>query len=114
MDHEIPQNNNNRKGVVVILLLMISMLACVVFYINKPVSMLKKSELEILSIDSEPSKITTIGTMKPRKSIKLSSEIGGRVKYFININQSYVKKGDVILVVHSKANNGLIVYPNSS
>ncbi len=91
-----PKHHHKTKIALAILVLLVVIVLMGVSQ-HRMISTVSSSELELVTVEGFRTKITTMGTIKPRKSIKLSSDIGGRVKYYINKKQSYVQQGDILL-----------------
>lgn len=79
------------------IMVLLAAIAALVVSRERMISTVSSTELTRVTVNDFRNNITTMGTIKPRKSIKLSSDIGGRVKYYINKKQSFVEQGDIIL-----------------
>ncbi|MCF7513280.1 HlyD family efflux transporter periplasmic adaptor subunit [Pseudoalteromonas sp. L23] len=97
MDTIIENPKGKRKKIVAFFLLMTFIFFFLLFHSNKSISSIPYEKAKIIAVTNSHSAITSIGTIRPMKSIKLSSDIGGRVKSFINRQHTLVEKGDVIL-----------------
>jgi HlyD family secretion protein len=97
MDTVISQPQRNKYKIAVGLLTFLLLTAVISLQTDGTISTVYKDELDIVKISSTIPKITAVGVIKPRKSIKLSSDIGGRVKSYLNAENSFVKKNDILL-----------------
>lgn len=97
MDTVIEQPKYNKTKIIVTISTMTFLLALGLLYSNKSTSSIPIKEVNRVKITSVEPSIISVGTIKPMKSIKLSSNIGGRVKYYLNKKSSYVQQGEVLL-----------------
>ncbi|MGF1817946.1 RND transporter, partial [Vibrio splendidus] len=97
MDSAIEPKHHHKTKIVLVILVLLVVIVLMGVSQHRMISTVSNSELELVTVEGFRTNITTMGVIKPRKSIKLSSDIGGRVKYYINKKQSYVQQGDILL-----------------
>ncbi|MBQ4878024.1 efflux RND transporter periplasmic adaptor subunit [Pseudoalteromonas luteoviolacea] len=97
MDTVIEQPKYNKAKIIFAIVVIILSIALGLLYSNQSISSIPIKDVSRVKIASVNPNITAVGTIKPRKSIKLSSDIGGRVKYYLNKKNSFVEKGEVLL-----------------
>ncbi|MEI8704693.1 HlyD family efflux transporter periplasmic adaptor subunit [Pseudoalteromonas sp. B62] len=97
MDSVIDKPERGKLKLFMIVSIILIILVLYIYYVKQEISIVSVNDIEVITIKSLSPEIRTVGTIKPIKSIKLSSDIGGRVKYYLNRKQSFVEEGEVLL-----------------
>ncbi len=96
----------------VIIVLVIAIIIAAVLYVTKakPEKIVREEAIPLAEvIIAEPSSITmkveAFGTVKPRKSVKITAEVPGRIEYInpLFVEGGFLKKGELLLGIDSRS-----------